>query len=580
MVTKERALFVKKGLACVIVLLFVGTSFVSVLGGKTAPTLPGNRAQFYAYDLSSLYTVTFDTDAVLHNLAYAGIYLFSGADCDPDGNWYTVSFMGGLYQIDKNTGLSTQIAQTIPLDSIAFDITTSTWYACGWDGEADSLFIIDITTGATVEVGHFGITYIIKSLMCDAAGNMYGVSSCAGEDSYLYSIDKSTGAATVIFDLGALYVIQGAQFDRNDGTLYLTPWDVGQGQSYLAILDTFTGIVTIINLFTPPEAVIKALAIPYTLPDHYLIADFTWTPHDPLPAETVLFNASKSYDSDGNIILYEWDWDNDGVYDEADTTPFTNHSWDGPGSYTVTLRVTDNGSYTGQKSRTIDVNAKPPEAPIIYGPDHGAVNVSYTFYANCSGDDQVYVIWYWGDEWPSGWIVTSGRNQNTSATHAWTKPGVYEIRAMVKDVWGAGSNWSNLLVITIVDNKPPTTPVVTGQDRVKVKHSYYYTAIATDPDKDQLYYFFDWCDTTTSGWIGPYSSGSTIILSHNWSKIGDVLVRVKAKDSWGAESDWGILPVRIPATLPALPFFQWLFERFPYAFPLLRYIFGLYESGG
>lgn len=218
--------------------------------------------------------------------------------------------------------------------------------------------------------------------------------------------------------------------------------------------------------------------------------------------------------------------------------------------------------------------SQPPEAPVIYGPDHGSVNVTYTFYANCSSDDQSYVIWDWGDWNTSGWLGPYDSSQNISGSHMWTKPGVYKIKAKVRDVWGAGSPWSEPHNITIIDNKPPNTPTISGPNRVRKGVTYLYNAGATDADGDQLYYFFNWGDGTTSGWFGPYNTSTIIHTVHTWNETGTVIVKVKAKDIWGAESDWGTLPVRIFSLydMPTLPFFKLFFERFPHAFPFLRYL--------
>ncbi|MCX6645997.1 MAG: PKD domain-containing protein [bacterium] len=53
----------------------------------------------------------------------------------------------------------------------------------------------------------------------------------------------------------------------------------------------------------------------------------------------VMFSGSASTDSDGTIVLYEWDWENDSVFDETGMDVL--HSWDVVGDYEVNLRVTD-----------------------------------------------------------------------------------------------------------------------------------------------------------------------------------------------------------------------------------------------
>ncbi|HDO19657.1 MAG TPA: PKD domain-containing protein, partial [Thermoplasmatales archaeon] len=85
------------------------------------------------------------------------------------------------------------------------------------------------------------------------------------------------------------------------------------------------------------------------------VADFSWEPEVPKPSEEVTFDASNSYDPDGTIVSYEWDWDNDGVYDEIHDNPIATHSWSSQGDYIVTLRVTDNDGATDTTTKSIHV---------------------------------------------------------------------------------------------------------------------------------------------------------------------------------------------------------------------------------
>jgi hypothetical protein len=51
-------------------------------------------------------------------------------------------------------------------------------------------------------------------------------------------------------------------------------------------------------------------------------------------------------------------------------------------------------------------------------------------------------------------------------------------------------------------------------------------------------YLFDWGDGNTSGWIGPFASGQEIIVNYKWSNLGTYTISCKAKDIYGAESNW------------------------------------------
>ncbi|VVB62310.1 Uncharacterised protein [uncultured archaeon] len=125
-------------------------------------------------------------------------------------------------------------------------------------------------------------------------------------------------------------------------------------------------------------------------------------------------------------------------------------------------------------------------------------------------------------------------------------------------------------------NQPPSIPIILGQVKGKVNFPNSYDFLSIDPNADDISYFIDWSDTTNSGWIGPYSSGEQITESHIWSAEGNFTIKVKAKDTTGHESDWGVLTVTMPCsyTKLTLQFLELLFQRFPNVFPILRRIVG------
>jgi BspA type Leucine rich repeat region (6 copies)/PKD domain len=86
------------------------------------------------------------------------------------------------------------------------------------------------------------------------------------------------------------------------------------------------------------------------------LAVFTWMPSNLTLNQTVAFDASASDDPDGSLILYEWDWNNDSIYEESHTNPTAIHSWTQAGHYPVTVRVTDNDNSTSAKTITVAVS--------------------------------------------------------------------------------------------------------------------------------------------------------------------------------------------------------------------------------
>ena len=106
---------------------------------------------------------------------------------------------------------------------------------------------------------------------------------------------------------------------------------------------------------------------------------------------------------------------------------------------------------------------------------------------------------------------------------------------------GAGlpSGDDSLHVLDSNENHPPTTPhQPQGPPKGNAGDEYVFWTYATDPDGDQLYYLFDWGDSTQSSWIGPSESGLNMSAPHIWQHRGEYSIRVKAKDTNDAESNW------------------------------------------
>jgi len=103
------------------------------------------------------------------------------------------------------------------------------------------------------------------------------------------------------------------------------------------------------------------------------------------------------------------------------------------------------------------------------------------------------------------------------------------------------------------ENTPPETPSrPVGPGQGITGREYTYLCSSVDPDGDDLSYFFDWGDGTTSGWRGPYATGSMGNASHIYHQ-GNYSIRVKVRDEMGAESPWSEpLSVSMPLFCDAL----------------------------
>jgi len=127
-----------------------------------------------------------------------------------------------------------------------------------------------------------------------------------------------------------------------------------------------------------------------------------------------------------------------------------------------------------------------------------------------------------------------------------------------------------------VESNPPDKPDIDGPRIGKVGVEYTYTAVTTDPDGDQMYYWFDWGDGTHSGWVGPYDSGTTANASHTWTYKGLYKIKVKAKDIYDVGSDLSDpLGIIMPKNRAVSILFLRFLEQHPNMFPILRHLLGL-----
>ena len=134
---------------------------------------------------------------------------------------------------------------------------------------------------------------------------------------------------------------------------YQYRWDFGDGGTSTLLNPTHVyskaGKYTYVFTVTDQAGGSTSETGTITITGQSLSAFFTWTPTNPTPGQTITFNASESTPSI-SIVLYEWDWNNDGVYEESHTTPTTTHSWVIADIYLVTLRVTDTSNMTITKA--------------------------------------------------------------------------------------------------------------------------------------------------------------------------------------------------------------------------------------
>jgi hypothetical protein len=107
-------------------------------------------------------------------------------------------------------------------------------------------------------------------------------------------------------------------------------------------------------------------------------------------------------------------------------------------------------------------------------------------------------------------------------------------------------------------NHAPDVPdLPAGLDQCYTNSTCVFTAVASDPDRDNVALRFDWGDSTASHWEGWFASGETVVFTHAWSETGTYKVRVSAQDhlltSEFSEARTVQVMMRLPPDAPGKP---------------------------
>jgi PKD repeat protein len=126
------------------------------------------------------------------------------------------------------------------------------------------------------------------------------------------------------------------------------------------------------------------------------IAIFQVVPKEPSIGSNASFDASPSFDIEGNISSYQWDF-GDGQYSVGKTAV---HSYSRGGPMRVDLNVIDDQGLNGSNSTNIQVN-QPPVAGFTFEPEHPMANEQIRFDASPSYDPDGRLLnysWEFGNE--------------------------------------------------------------------------------------------------------------------------------------------------------------------------------------
>lgn len=204
-------------------------------------------------------------------------------------------------------------------------------------------------------------------------------------------------------------------FNITDTNTTITIWDAGMYK------ETSGGTVT------PPEEP------PVTNKRPTADATVGEQPYRGFVNGNITFNGSGSYDLDGRIISWRWNF-GDGT---NGTGEVTYHNYSQPGTYNVSLLVTDDDFATDLDVTTALITSgnNPPAIPSLAGSasGHPSVAYEYTIVATDPDGDMLKYFIDWGDETQYISVEATASGISVQTTHQWAAPGFYIIQAYAED---------------------------------------------------------------------------------------------------------------------------------------------------
>ena len=181
------------------------------------------------------------------------------------------------------------------------------------------------------------------------------------------------------------------------------------------------------------------ITVPANIPP---VAQFIFNPLSGQAPLNVMFNASGSYDSDGTIVAYTWNF-GDGVNGSG---IFTFHTYNVAGNYTIRLTVRDDAGANTSATSVVTVSQAStnllPIANFTANPTNGIAPLTVDFNASSSSDPDGNIISY---QWDFGeGFAGSGQ----IAQHIYNSAGNYTVNLTVQDNNGALGSASSIIVVT------------------------------------------------------------------------------------------------------------------------------------
>lgn len=269
-----------------------------------------------------------------------------------------------------------------------------------------------------------------------------------------------------------------------------------------------------------------------TIQNEKVKASFTATPEKGSVPLIVKFDASASVDPDGEIVNYEWDFNEDNQFNDASGVT-SGYEYKQIGNFTARLRVTDNNNQSDVVEKTISVesaNKLEGEISILNNAETPVTFTAYDFSADAISSRFGPIVKY---EWNFGDGGTKESGKRVS--HIFKKAGSFVVIMTAEDSAGNVGNFNLNLEIKNAAGSP--TAVIKTNPAAKdgtvggnLPFAVQFSASdSTDPEGDIVEY--NW-DTNFDGKTD--KSGANISMT--FEKVGSNEISLTVLDSAGNSS--------------------------------------------
>lgn len=479
-----------------------------------------------------------------------------------DGDVYFGDNEGLMYSLDGNTGeINWEVSVTNGEFMNAPAIADGTLYIGSYNPNHSGVYAFDTESGAeewffetalevpTMPAVADGTVYVSEAERAPSDGALLALSASSGRKEWRFDGLETLGSPSV--DDSRVYVVDGMQIKAFDAQTGSQEWwhDTGTARigrrnqgpvvandivyastssdSGLYALDAESGEV-IWNRELPVHAPLSVVGERVYAKESEASSErgrlwaieaggtrrpqarFEIEDKQPRVGISTRFNASESFDPDGEVVRYEWDVTGDGTTDY--TGERIEHTFDDPESHEITLKVSNDEGFSAIATKELAVS-EALDLTIDITPEEPTTEDEITFRPSVNRFSTYE--WNLGDG-----TVETGRE----ITHEYDTADEYTIRLNLTDPSGS--------ITTTVDIEPGPP-------------SATFDVTPSDPDVDEeLVFSADENDGSSYEWdFGDGNSNTGKTVEHSYEEPGVYEIRLSIENAAGEAADSEEIPV-------------------------------------